>query len=58
MVFGPRHPVAEKCTNPGRHLAVATKFCSVSPYIHGAYVCSLLDIALLAPTILEATPRF
>jgi len=53
VFFGPRHPVAEWCTNPGRHLAMATKFCAVAPYIHGGYVWPLLDSTLLAPTILR-----
>ena len=52
-IFGPQHPVAEWSTIPGRQLAVATKFCAVAPYVHGAYVLSLLDITLLAPTILR-----
>jgi hypothetical protein len=51
--FGQRHPVTKWCTNPGRHLTVATKFCAAAPYIPGAYVWSLPDITLRTPTILR-----
>jgi len=53
VFFGPRLPVTEWCTNPGRHLIVATKFSAAAPYIHGAYVWSLPDITLLTRIILR-----
>jgi hypothetical protein len=39
------------CTNPGRHVCMATKFCMVACNICGFSVLNLLLVTLLVPTI-------
>jgi hypothetical protein len=39
-------------TNPGRQVAVATKFCTVIPSICGSSVWNFFHVTLLAPRIL------
>ena len=47
------HAVGRGYTNPGRQVAVANKFCTVTPNICRASVWKLLCVALLAPVILR-----
>jgi len=42
---------SERCTNSGRHIAVAAKFCTVTPSICGSSILNLLYVTLLAHRI-------
>lgn len=41
------------CTNDGRQVAVATKFCDVAPSIDGFVLWNVLHVTLMAPGILR-----
>jgi hypothetical protein len=50
--------VTQRCTDPGRQVAVATKPCTVAPNICGSPVWNLLHVTILAPRILTYSLAF
>jgi len=46
-------PSKQRCTNPGRQVAVETKFCTMAPNIFGSSVWNLFYVTLLEPIILK-----
>lgn len=49
----PHHGLLQACTNPGRQVPMATKFCTVAPNICGSSVWNLFRVAFLTPNILK-----
>jgi hypothetical protein len=50
--------ISQGCTNARRQVAVATKFCAVTPNICDSSVCHLLHVTLLALRILRGLLDF
>jgi len=50
--------LVQGCTNAGPQVAVITKVCTVARNVGGSSMWILLNITVLAPTILKSLPDF